>query len=371
VPGIRFVIDAGTARAKRYSFRQKVEQLLIEPISQAAANQRAGRCGRVADGICIRLYDEADFNGRPKFTDPEILRSSLAGVILRMKSLHLGAVEDFAFLEAPQRRAITDGYQLLAELGAVDDANELTPIGKTLSKLPLDPRVGRILLEARERGALDEVLVIASALSLQDVRDRPLDKQTQADQAHKKFDDEKSEFSGTLKLWKWLEDSKGGHGKDHKLSHRQYENLLRENYLNVRRVREWRDIHSQLHTVVAEHQWKLNTQPASYEQLHLSMLAGLLGNIGCKNDTEDWYLGARGIKFHRHPGANLSKKPGRWIVCAELVETARLFGRGIANIEPQWLEQVGGHLLKKQVLDPHWERRLVASVPTSAPRSMG
>ena len=357
VPGIRFVIDAGTARVKRYSFRQKVEQLLIEPISQAAANQRAGRCGRVADGICIRLYDEADFNGRPKFADPEILRSSLAGVILRMKALHLGAVEDFAFLEAPQRRAITDGYQLLAELGAVDDANELTPIGKTLSKLPLDPRVGRILLEARERGALDEVLVIASALSLQDVRDRPLDKQTQADQAHKKFDDEKSEFSGTLKLWKWLEDSKGGHGKDHKLSHRQYENLLRENYLNVRRVREWRDIHSQLHTVVAEHQWKLNTQPASYEQLHLSMLAGLLGNIGCKNDTEDGYLGARGIKFHRHPGANLSKKPGRWIVCAELVETARLFGRGIANIEPQWLEQVGGHLLKKQVLDPHWEKK--------------
>lgn len=357
VPGIRFVIDAGTARVKRYSFRQKVEQLLIEPISQAAANQRAGRCGRVADGICIRLYEEADFNGRSRFTDPEILRSSLAGVILRMKALHLGAVEDFAFLEAPQRRAITDGYQLLAELGAVDEANELTPVGRTLSKLPLDPRVGRILLEARDRGALDEVLVIASALSLQDVRDRPLDKQTQADQAHKQFDDEKSEFSGTLKLWKWLEDRKGGHGTDHKLSHRQYENLLREHYINVRRVREWRDIHSQLHTVVAEHQWKLNTAPATYEQLHLSMLAGLLGNIGQKNDTEDWYLGGRGIKFHRHPGANLSKKPGRWIVCAELVETARLFGRGIANIEPQWLEQVGGHLLKKQVLDPHWEKK--------------
>ena len=357
VPGIRFVIDAGTARVKRYSFRQKVEQLLIEPISQAAANQRAGRCGRVADGICIRLYDEAGFNGRPKFTDPEILRSSLAGVILRMKALHLGAVEDFAFLEAPQRRAITDGYQLLSELGAVDEANELTRIGQTLSRLPLDPRVGRILLEAQQRGALDEVLVIASALSLQDVRDRPMDKQTQADQAHKKFDDEKSEFTGTLKLWKWLEDSKGGHGTDHKLSHRQYENLLRENYINVRRVREWRDIHSQLHTVVAEHKWPINTAPASYEQLHLSMLSGLLGNIGQKNDTEDWYLGARGIKFHRHPGANLSKKPGRWIVCAELVETARLFGRGIANIEPQWLEQVGGHLLKKQVLDPHWEKK--------------
>ena len=357
VPGIRFVIDAGRARVKRYSFRQKVEQLLIEPISQAAANQRAGRCGRVADGICIRLYDEADFNGRERFTDPEILRSSLAGVILRMKALHLGAIEEFAFLEAPQRRAITDGYQLLSELGAVDEANELTPVGKTLSRLPLDPRVGRILLEAQQRGALDEVLVIASALSLQDVRDRPMDKQTQADQAHKKFDDEKSEFTGTLKLWKWLEDSQGGHGTDHKLSHRQYDNLLRENFINVRRVREWRDIHSQLHTVVAEHKWVLNTQPASYEQLHLSMLAGLLGNIGQKSDTEDWYLGARGIKFYRHPGANLSKKPGRWIVCAELVETARLFGRGIANIEPQWLELVGAHLLKKQVVDPHWEKR--------------
>lgn len=357
VPGIRYVIDAGTARVKRYSFRQKVEQLMVEPISQAAANQRAGRCGRVADGICIRLYDEAGFNGRPKFTDPEILRSSLAGVILRMKALRLGAVEDFAFIEAPQKRAIVDGYQLLSELGAVDEANELTPIGQTLSRLPLDPRVGRMILEAQQRGALDEVMVIASALSVQDVRDRPMDKQTQADQAHAKFDDEKSEFSGTLKLWKWLEDTKGGHGKDHKLSHRQYENLLRENFINVRRVREWRDIHTQLHTVVAEHKWTLNTQPASYEQLHLAMLSGLLGNIGQKSETEDWYLGARGIKFYRHPGANLSKKPGRWIVCAELVETTRLFGRGIAAIEPTWLEQVGGHLIKKQLLDPHWEKK--------------
>ncbi len=357
VPGIRYVIDAGTARVKRYSFRQKVEQLMVEPISQAAANQRAGRCGRVADGICIRLYDESDFNGRPRFTDPEILRSSLAGVILRMKSLHLGAVEDFAFVDAPQRRAIADGYQLLAELGAVDDANELTATGLALARLPLDPRVGRMILEARDRGALAEVLVIAAALSVQDVRDRPLDKQAQADQAHARFDDEKSEFSGTLRLWKWLEDSRGGHGTDHKLSHRQYENLLREHFINPRRVREWRDTHSQLLTVVTEQRWPINSAPAGYEPLHLSMLSGLLGNIGCKNDTEDWYLGARGIKFHRHPGANLSKKPGRWIVCAELVETTRLFGRGIAAIEPQWLEQVGAHLLKKQMLDPHWEKK--------------
>ncbi|MGX5649683.1 ATP-dependent RNA helicase HrpA [Hydrogenophaga borbori] len=357
VPGIRYVIDAGTARVKRYSFRQKVEQLQIEPISQAAANQRAGRCGRVADGICIRLYDEADFNNRPRFTDPEILRSSLAGVILRMKALHLGAVEDFAFVDAPQRRAIADGYQLLAELGAVDDDNQLTPTGQSLARLPLDPRVGRMILAAREHHALDEVLVIAAALSVQDVRDRPIDKQAQADQAHAKFDDEKSEFTGTLKLWKWLEDSRGGHGQAHKLSHRQYENLLRENFINVRRVREWRDTHSQLHTVVGEQGWKPNTTPASYEQLHNAMLSGLLGNLGVKSETEDWYLGARGIKFHRHPGAHLSKKPGRWIVCAELVETTRLFGRGIAAIEPAWVEHVGAHLLKKQLLDPHWEKK--------------
>jgi len=415
VPGIRYVIDAGTARMKRYSFRSKVEQLLVEPISQSSANQRAGRCGRVANGICIRLYDEKDFVGRPKFTDPEILRSSLAGVILRMKSLHLGIVEDFPFIEKPSGRAIADGYQLLNELGAVDDANELTPMGQELAKLPLDPRVGRMILEARSRQALDEVLVIASALSVQDVRDRPMEAQQQADQAHAKFDDEKSEFSGYLKLWKWLETARGGQpspqpspggrgsestsslanpgGKGsetatslalskarggsslprpvgegrgegapaHKLSNRQYEQLLRQNFVSMRRVREWRDIYSQLHTVVAEHKWRINTTPASYEQLHLSMLSGLLGNIGCKLETDGAsgeYLGARSIKFYPHPGAHLVKKPGRWIVAAELVETTRLFGRGIAAIEPQWLEQVGAHLLKKQLLDPHWEKKV-------------
>jgi len=387
VPGIRYVIDAGTARVKRYSWRSKVEQLMVEPISQAAANQRAGRCGRVANGICIRLYDEADFNGRTKFTDPEILRSSLAGVILRMKSLHLGNVEQFPFLEAPRPKAIADGYQLLSELGAVDDDNELTDIGRELAKLPLDPRVGRMILEARERNALDEVLIIASALSVQDVRDRPMEAQAAADQAHAKFDDEKSEFSGYLNLWKWLENSRGGKPHvpasmkqqmvlkqpqskqgavkvgttgvptEHKLSNRQYEALLRQNFINVRRVREWRDTHTQLLTVVTEHKWRINTLPASYEQLHLSMLAGLLGNVGCKLEDDEAYLGARGIKFYRHPGAHLRKKPGRWIVVAELVETTRLFGRGIAAMEPQWLEQVGGHLLKKQLLDPHWEKK--------------
>jgi ATP-dependent helicase HrpA len=387
VPGIRYVIDAGTARVKRYSWRSKVEQLMVEPISQAAANQRAGRCGRVANGICIRLYDEVDFNGRTKFTDPEILRSSLAGVILRMKSLHLGNVEQFPFLEAPRPKAIADGYQLLSELGAVDDDNELTPMGSELSRLPLDPRVGRMILEARDRNALDEVLIIASALSVQDVRDRPMEAQAAADQAHTKFDDDRSEFSGYLNLWKWLENSRGGKPHlpasmkqqiaikqpqskqgavkvgttgvptEHKLSNRQYEVLLRQNFINVRRVREWRDTHTQLLTVVTEHKWRINTLPASYEQLHLSMLAGLLGNVGCKLEDDEAYLGARGIKFYRHPGAHLRKKPGRWIVVAELVETTRLFGRGIAAMEPQWLEQVGGHLLKKQLLDPHWEKK--------------
>ncbi len=366
VPGIRYVIDTGHARVKRYSYRNKVEQLQVEPISQAAANQRAGRCGRVANGICIRLYDEKDFNGRPRFTDPEILRSSLAGVILRMKSLGLGLVEDFPFLEEPPRKAIADGYALLAELGAVDEANELTPIGKELSKLPLDPRVGRMILEARNRQALTEVLIIASALSGQDVRDRPLEAQQAADEKHKKFDDERSEFMGYLKLWKWIEEGRGNHGHggqagqqidSHKLSNRQQEQRLRESFVNPRRVREWRDIHSQLMTVVTEHGWRLNASPATYEQVHLAMLAGLLGNVGCKADDDEWYLGARGIKFWRHPGAHLSKKPGRWLIAAELVDTTRLFGRGLASIEPHWIPQVAGHLLKTQLLEPHWEKK--------------
>ena len=381
VPGIRYVIDSGLARVKRYSYRTKVEQLQVEPISQAAANQRAGRCGRVADGICIRLYDEKEFNSRPKFTDPEILRSSLAGVILRMKALRLGQVEDFPFLEAPRPKAIADGYDLLGELGAVDDDNELTAIGRELSRLPLDPRVGRMILAARDREALSEVLIIASALSVQDVRDRPMEVAQAADEKHKKFDDEKSEFMGYLKLWQWIEEGRGVHGHptskpaaaaansatavsagnprvdSHKLSNRQQEQRLRDSFVNPRRVREWRDIHSQLHTVVAEQGWRLNGSAATYEQVHLAMLAGLLGNIGCKSDDEDWYLGARGIKFWRHPGAHLSKKPGRWLISAELVDTTKLYGRGLAGIEPQWIPGVAGHLLKTQLLEPHWEKK--------------
>ncbi len=386
VPGIRYVVDSGLARVKRYSFRSKVEQLQVEPVSQAAAQQRAGRCGRVANGICIRLYGEDEFQGRARFTDPEILRSSLAGVILRMKALHLGVVDDFPFIEPPPKKAIADGYALLAELGAVDEANELTAIGRELCRLPLDPRVGRMILEARQHQALTEVLIIAAALSGQDVRDRPQDKAQAADEKHKPFDDERSEFVGTLKLWQWIEAGRGIHGHaqarearvdSHKLTNRQQEQRLREQFISPRRVREWRDIHTQLHTVVAEHGWRLNTAPATYEQIHLSLLAGLLGNIGCRadagpsqvgapprgaggrpgRDDEDWYLGARGIKFWRHPGTNLSKKPGRWIVAAELVETTRLFGRGIAAIEPQWIPPLAGHLLKTQLLEPHWEKK--------------
>ncbi|MDZ7591038.1 MAG: ATP-dependent RNA helicase HrpA [Rubrivivax sp.] len=366
VPGIRYVVDSGQARVKRYSYRSKVEQLQVEAISQAAANQRAGRCGRVANGICIRLYGEDDFAGRPRFTDPEILRSSLAAVILRMKSLHFGQIEDFPFLEAPPKKAIADGYALLGELGAVDESNELTPVGAELAKLPLDPRIGRMILAARERQALTEVLIIAAALSGQDVRDRPLEAAQAADEKHKKFDDDKSEFMGLLKLWRWIEEGRGQHGHpalagqridSHKLTNRQQEQRLRDSFVSPRRVREWRDIHSQLHTVVAEQGWRLNTLPATYEQLHQAMLAGLLGNIGCKADDDEWYLGARGIKFWRHPGAHLGKKPGRWLVAAELVETTRLFGRGLAAIEPQWIPPLAGHLLKTQLLEPHWEKK--------------
>lgn len=410
VPGIRYVIDSGLARVKRYSYRNKVEQLLVENISQAAANQRAGRCGRVANGICIRLYDEPDFKSRSEFTDPEILRSSLAGVILRMISLGLGSVDEFPFIEPPSGRAIADGYALLSELGAIgvvgedgeDRKNTLTDIGQGLARLPLDPRIGRMIMEARDRNALAEILVVASAMSVQDVRDRPLELQQKADEKHKRFDDERSEFSGTLRLWQWLEQLRGrslfvyphkesAHKESvakepvqkepskkqpvqkaaaqnqqkikeeaqatQKLSNRQQEVQMREQFINPRRVREWRDIYTQLLTVVREHSWRLNESPATYEQLHLSLLSGLLGNIGCKSDEEDWYLGARGIKFWPHPGAHLSKKPGRWVIAAELVETSRLFGRSLAGIESRWIETIGKHLLKKQLLDPHWEKK--------------
>ena len=354
VPGIRYVVDAGLARVKRYSYRNKVEQLQVEPVAQSAANQRAGRCGRVADGVCIRLYDEQDFLQRPKFTDPEILRSSLASVILRMKSLHLTDVESFPFIEPPLGRAIADGYQLLQELGAVDDDNQLTPLGRKLAKLPLDPRVGRMILAAQEYACLTEVLIVASALSVQDPRDRPVEHQQSADEAHKKFADEKSEFLSYLKIWKWFENA-----IEHKKSNRQLMDTCRATFLNQLRLREWRDVHSQLLTIVKEQGWRTNELPATYDQLHMALLTGLLGNIGFKGEDEPGgaYLGARGIKFHVWPGSHLSKKPGKWIVSAELVETTRLYARCVARIEPEWIEKIGGHLLKKSWGEPRWEKR--------------
>ncbi|ABE31441.1 ATP-dependent helicase HrpA [Paraburkholderia xenovorans LB400] len=352
VPGIRYVVDTGLARVKRYSYRNKVEQLQVESISQAAANQRAGRCGRVADGICIRLYEESDYQGRVRFTDPEILRSSLASVILRMKSLHLTAIETFPFIEPPPGRAIADGYQLLNELGAVDDDNQLTPLGRELARLPLDPRVGRMILAARDQQALKEVLIIASALSVQDPRDRPIEAQEQADQAHRRFADERSEFLQWLKIWNWFEEA-----ITHKKSNRQLHEECRKNFLSQLRLREWRDVHSQLLTVVREHGWRLNEAEATFEQIHLALLTGLLGNIGLKADDEPYYLGARGIKFYLWPGSALVKKAGKWVMAAELVETSRLYARCIAKIEPEWIEKIGPHLLKKSLSEPHWEKR--------------
>ncbi len=356
VPGIRYVVDTGLARVKRYSYRNKVEQLQIEPVAQSAANQRAGRCGRVAAGVCIRLYDEADFNLRPRFADPEIMRSSLAAVILRMKSLGLGQVEDFPFLEAPSGRAIADGYQLLNELGAVDEDGALTPTGSELARLPLDPRVGRMVLAAREQHCLSEMLIIASALSVQNPRDRPIDQQEAADNAHRKFSDDRSEFLSDLKLWQWFEQA-----VEHKKSNRQLRDLCRENFVSQLRLREWRDVHSQLHTTVSEMGWRLNTLPATPEQLHCALLSGLLGNIGCKSDEEAHYLGARAIKFYLWPGSSLAKKnakaAGKWVMGAGLVETTRLYARTLARIEPEWIEKVGAHLLKKSYGDPHWEKK--------------
>ena len=353
VPGIRYVVDAGLARVKRYSFRNKVEQLQIEPIAQSAANQRAGRCGRVADGVCIRLYEEADFNLRPKFTEPEILRSSLAAVILRMKSLHLTDVETFPFIEPPQGRAIADGYQLLQEVGAVDDTNNLTPLGHKLAKLPLDPRVGRMILAALDNACLTEMLIVASALSVQDPRDRPMEHQQAADEAHKKFADEKSEFLTYIKIWRWFEAA-----IEHKKTNRQLQETCRGSFLSQVRLREWRDVHSQLLTIVKEQGWRMNELPATYENLHTALLTGLLGNIGFKSDEEPGagYLGARGIRFHIWPGSSLLKKPGKWIMAAELVDTTRLYARCVAQIQPEWVERVGSHLLKKSWGEPRWEK---------------
>jgi len=342
VPRIRYVVDAGDARVKRYSYRNKVEMLRVEPISQAAAQQRAGRCGRVADGVCIRLYSEQDFAKRPAFTDPELLRSSLASVILRAKSLGLGEVETFPFLDPPSPRAIADGYDLLTELGAVNESKELTEIGSELARLPLDPRVARMLVAARAERCLAQVRIIAAALSVQDPRERPLERAAAADERHARFADEQSDFLAFLKLRK-LQEEPG------------LRRLCRENFLSYPRMREWRDVHAQLKETL---DWPESSTPAEkpegYRAIHRALLAGLLGNVGMR-DEEGAYTGARGIKFWVHPGS-WTRKPGKWIVAAELVETTRLFARTVASIEPRWLEETGAHLLKRSLSDPHWEK---------------
>jgi len=359
VPGIRFVVDTGLARVKRYSYRNKVEQLRIEPISRAAADQRAGRCGRVAAGICIRLFDEAEWAARPAFTDPEVLRSSLAGVILRMSAHGLGDPAHFAFIDAPPPRAITDGYQLLAELGAVDDEHRLTRIGRELAGIPVDPRIGRILLAARDQHCLHEALIIASVLSVQDPRERPQGMQQAADEAHRRHADEKSGFLSFVRLWNDLQER-----VEHKKSNRRLEEEFRQDFINGRRVREWRDVHGQLLQIVGEQGWRINASEATYEQVHRALLAGLLGNIGMKSSEVDPadrreppFLGARGIKFHLWPGSPKARKAARWIVAAELVETSRLYARTVADIDPVWIERTAAHLIRRSHGDPHWEKR--------------
>jgi ATP-dependent helicase HrpA len=346
VPRIRYVVDTGLARVKRYSYRNKVEQLRVENVSRAAAQQRAGRCGRVANGVCIRLYSEAEFNARPAFTDPEVLRSSLAAVILRALSLDLGKVEEFPFLDPPAPRAIADGYALLAELGAVDESNALTDLGRELARLPLDPRIARMLVAARDEGCLEQLLVIAAALSVQDPRERPLERQAAADQRHARFDDERSDFVAYLKLWQAYPE--GPSRKD-----------CRDNFLSYPRMREWRDVLAQLRQSVEELGWRSSSanaaKPEGYRAIHRALLAGLLGNVGMKEEADNAYTGARGIKFWVHPGSG-TRKPGRWLMAAELVETTRLYARSVAAIEPRWLEELGAHLLKRSQERPHWEK---------------
>ncbi len=360
VPGIRFVVDSGLARVKRYSWRQKVEQLQVEPISQAAANQRAGRCGRLGPGVCIRLYDELDFKRRRPFTEPEVLRSSLAGVILRMKSLGLDDIDAFAFVDPPTGRAIADGYQALQELGALTQTvgpqgqlnNHLTSIGRSLAKLPLDPRVGRMLLAARDQQCLNEMLIIAAALAVQDPRERPMQARELADQAHAKFTDKQSEFLGWIKLWAWYHEQVA-----HKGSQRQLAKLLRQNYLSVSRLREWHDIHGQLAALVGEQGWRVNQSEATFEQIHCALLSGLLGQVGLKSEESGSYQGVRGIKFWIHPGSRLAKRAGKWVMAAELVQTSKLYARCIAKIEPAWIERAGGHLLQRSWSDPRWDSK--------------
>ncbi|MDI1307984.1 MAG: ATP-dependent RNA helicase HrpA [Methylotenera sp.] len=365
VPGIKYVIDAGLARMNRYSTRAKVEQLQIEKISQAAAKQRAGRCGRVSSGICVRLYSEQDFNGRPEFTEPEILRSSLASVILRMAALKLGDVTEFPFIEAPSSRLVSDGYLLLQELGAVDSKRQITEIGLQLARLPLDPRVGRMILAAKREGCLNEILIIASVLSIQDPRERPMDKREAADNAHAKFAGEGSDFMSYLKLWDFFDNA-----LKTKKSNKDLLNQCHSNFLSFLRLKEWRELHSQIKQITDEMvllspspqpsptRGEVVQRQANFEQIHKALLAGLLGNIGFKDGDNDAYSGARSIRFYVAPGSCLKKTRPKWVIAAELVDTTKLYARCVAKIEPDWIEPLARGLTESQYSDPRWDRKM-------------
>ncbi|WP_346114883.1 ATP-dependent RNA helicase HrpA [Nonomuraea maheshkhaliensis] len=358
VPGIKYVVDPGFARISRYSHRTKVQRLPIEPISQASANQRKGRSGRTSDGICIRLYEEEDFLNRPEFTDPEILRTNLASVILQMTSIGLGDIEAFPFVEPPDRRQVKDGVNLLHELGAFDAHGNLTGVGRKLAQLPVDPRLGRMVLEAEKNGCLREVMVIAAALSIQDPRERPADKQQQADEKHRRFVDPESDFMAYLNLWNYLRD------KQKELSSSAFRRLCKSEFLNYLRVREWQDIYSQIRQSLGA---QPNSQPAPPYQVHVSLLVGLLSHIGVKDVIDKQrgqdgrrpiqeYLGARNARFAVFPGSTLAKKQPQWLMSAELVETSRLWARVNAKIEPDWVEPLAQHLVKRSYSEPHWEK---------------
>lgn len=355
VPGIKYVIDPGTARISRYSHRTKVQRLPIERISQASANQRKGRCGRTSDGICIRLYSEDDFLTRPEFTDAEILRTNLASVILQMTAAGLGEIEKFPFIDPPDHRNIRDGVQLLQELGALDPAEKnhkkrLTPMGRQLSQLPVDPRLARMVVEADKNNCVREVMVIAAALSIQDPRERPSDKQTQADQNHARFKDETSDFLSFLNMWRYVREQQKERGSS------SFRRMCKQEYLNFLRIREWQDIYSQLRTVAKSMGIHVNEADAPETSVHISLLAGLLSHIGLKDTDKNEYLGARSAKFAIFPGSSLFKKQPKFLMSAELVETSRLWARVNAKVEPEWVEPLAQHLIKRTYSEPHWEK---------------
>ena len=354
VPGIKYVIDPGTARISRYSFRTKVQRLPIEPISQASANQRKGRCGRVSEGICIRLYAEEDFLSRPAFTDPEILRTNLASVILQMTALGLGDIAAFPFVQAPDQRNIQDGVRLLEELGAITLADnqryQLTPSGRSLAQLPVDPRLAKMVLEAQKYGCVREVMIITAALSIQDPRERPAEKKQASDEKHQRFADKESDFIAFVNLWNYLQEQQKA------LSSSQFRRQCKTEYLNYLRVREWQDIYTQLRQVVRELGLPVNSAPAEMREIHTALLTGLLSHIGQKDADKQEFTGARNARFAIFPGSGLFKKPPKWTMVAELVETSRLWGRIAARIEPEWIEPVAQHLLKRSYSEPHWEK---------------